>query len=170
MILPERAPNRLQSFDYSQNGAYFVTICTDGMRRILSEIKNSNTVLLPFGTIAEQVLLEMNGFYSVISIDKYVIMPNHIHLIITISAPEQPYVGDDLRASRNNCGHGSPGTSTPTISQLISTFKRFCNKRYGRNIWQRSFYDHIIRSEEDYITHLQYINENPVKWENDEYY
>ena len=83
-------------------------------------------------------------------------MPNHIHLLIVV----------------NNAG-GQSRTPVPTransvISQFISTFKRFCNKEYGCNIWQARSYDHIIRTVQDYEDHLRYILENPLRWELDE--
>ena len=102
-------------------------------------------------------LKELNEFYDNINVEKYVIMPNHIHFLLVVS---------------NN---GSPRTSTPTrqtsaVSHFVSTFKRFCNKEYGENIWQRGFYDHIIRGRDDYEEHLRYIHENPVNWYYDELY
>ncbi len=86
-------------------------------------------------------------------------MPNHLHILIRIDTGLE----------------GSSGTPTPTNSKIaayVSTLKRMTNKQIGSNIWQRSYYDHIIRNEEDYINHLQYIDENPRKWliGKDEYY
>ncbi len=151
MALPKRKELRLQSYDYSQTGVYFITICTRDKNRILSEVRNEKPVLLPFGFISEKYIKEIGNYYDNVRFDNYVIMPNHIHVLISISG-------------------GSSGTPTPTISQIVSTFKRFCNKDFGGNIWQRSFFDHVIRNDEDYLRHLQYINENPKKWENDEYF
>ena len=79
-------------------------------------------------------------------------MPNHIHLIIQIGVD------------------GVPGTAHPTVSRFIGLMKRYINKEIENNIWQKSFYDHIIRNEEDYQRICQYIDENPIKWEEDELY
>ena len=162
MDLKKRKNARLMNYDYSKAGAYFVTICTENRQRILSRVENEKIILTSFGFTANKYLIGTNQFYDNINIVKYVIMPNHIHIIVSVS------VGDDLPGVPKN--NGSSGTPTPTISQVIGTFKRFCNKEYGKNIWQRSFYDHIIRNEADLLRHMQYIDENPKKWENDEYY
>ncbi len=86
-------------------------------------------------------------------IDKYVIMPNHIHLII--------------RIEKND---GVPRTAHPTVSRFVGTMKRFINQQLGENIWQKSFYDHIIRDENDYKTKWEYIENNPNRWAEDELY
>ncbi len=85
-----------------------------------------------------------------VSVEKYVIMPDHIHLLLFV---------DDI--------HGVSRTPRPTnsiIARTISGFKRLCNKEIGKNLWQTSFFDHIIRNEEDYIKHCEYIDNNPVSW------
>ena len=99
----------------------------------------------------------MNEFYENITVDQYVIMPNLIHILLSVR------------------DYGSPRTSTPTkqtsmVSQFVSTFKRFCNKENGMNIWQRGFHDHVIRGLEDYQEILKYIYENPMRWYYDELY
>ncbi len=162
--LPKRKPTRLKGFDYNATGAYFITLCTDKRRQILSRIvggdvlgATKNVELLPCGTVADKCIKQMNEFYGNLSVDSYVIMPNHIHLVL--------FVRKD----------GSPRTSTPTrqtsfVSHFVSTFKRFCNKEYGGNIWQRGFYDHVIRGREDYEEIVKYIYENPMRWYYDELY
>jgi REP element-mobilizing transposase RayT len=114
-----------------------------------------NIELLPYGEIADKYINQLNDFYDNIEIVRYVIMPNHIHIMLIVL--------DD----------GSPRTSTPTrqtsvVSHFVSTLKRFCNKEYGENIWQRHFNDHIIRNYEDYELHLRYIAKNPLFWDQDE--
>ena len=116
-----------------------------------------NVELLPYGIVADKYIKQMNEFYNNIIVDKYVIMPNHIHLIL--------FVRED----------GSPRTSTPTkqtsfVSHFVSTFKRFCNKEYGGNIWQRGFYDHVIRNQKDYEEIAEYICQNPACWCEDKLY
>ena len=162
--LPKRKRLRLKNFDYSTPGAYFITICTENRRKLLSQIVGAdvlggpqNVTLLPHGKIADKYINQLNEFYDDISIESYVIMPNHIHIMLVVF--------DD----------GSSGTSTPTrqhsrLSQFVSTLKRFCNKECGKNIWQRHFNDHIIRNREDYEEHLKYICENPMRWYYDELY
>ena len=153
---------RLATFDYNTPCAYFMTICTQNRKRILSEIKETaegvKSVLTPYGKIAEAQIQKMNRQYPDIKADAYVIMPNHIHLIL-ILWPNGP--------SR------TPVPTTPqntAISKYVSTFKRFTNKEIGSNIWQRRSYDHIIRDREDYVGVRKYIEENPLYWQQDELY
>ena len=161
---PQRKPTRLKCFDYNTASAYFITICTEQRRNVLSRIVGvdvlgdpDNVMLLPCGKIADRYIHQLHEFYDNISVEQYVIMPNHIHILLLVS--------DD----------GSPGTSTPTrqtatVSHFVSTLKRFCNKEYGENIWQRSFYDHVIRGRRDYEEIAEYIANNPRKWALDKLY
>ena len=97
----------------------------------------------------------MNNIYNHLKMDNYVIMPNHIHLLISI----------------DSCGtSGSPSPTTATIPAFVGALKRFVNKEMGKNIFQRSFHDHIIRNEKDYLEHYTYIENNPAKWEEDHLY
>ena len=158
MIL-HRKPNRLRNYDYSSQGVYFITVCTIDRKCILSQIVGGGVLDAPkiqlseYGKIIENQITVMNSIYNNINVEDFVVMPNHIHMLLVVS--------------------GSSGTPTPTnsaVPSFISTFKRFCNKQIGCNIWQRSYYDHIIRDEEDYINHLRYIDDNPAKWLEDKYY
>ena len=162
--LAKRKDLRLKEYDYSDVGLYFLTICTDNRRKILSNIVGVDVPddpcveLTAYGEIVDKCINQLNDFYDNISVEQYVIMPNHIHLILFVHQ------------------NGSPRTSTPTVRQhsvvpaFVSTLKRFCNKEIGENIWQRGFYDHIIRDKRDYEEISKYICENPLKWEFDEMY
>ena len=153
----------MQKFDYNSIAVYFVTLCTQNRRCILSRVVGTGvldcprTELTAYGKIAEKYIKQLNDFYDHISIEKYVIMPNHIHMLLFIK------------------GNGQSRTPVPTransaFSHFISTFKRFCNKEYGENIWQARSNDHIIRNREDYDKHVRYIYDNPLQWHYDELY
>ena len=140
-----------------------MTICTSNRKCILSRIVGAgaldgpNGELLPYGKIADKHLKEISAHYENLSVASYVIMPNHIHILLCID------------------GRGPSRTPAPTlqnsaVSRFVSTFKRFCNREYGENIWQAHFYDHIIRDQADFDKHLQYIYENPFGWQKDELY
>ncbi len=169
--LPERKSTRLKCFDYSSKGAYFVTICTKNRAEILSTVVGGDVLdapdcikLLPYGEIAEKYMQQLNDFYDNIKIDSYVIMPDHIHAIIFVNPNRETN-------QRNGASRTSPPTRQhSTIPQVISTFKRFCNKEYGENIWQESYYDHVIRDKNDYETRRKYIYENPIRWRHDKLY
>jgi REP element-mobilizing transposase RayT len=148
---------RLKNYDYSTNGKYFVTFCVKDMKCVLSSVVGSGDldapelVLSEYGMIIDKNIVTMNGIYNDINAEKYIIMPNHVHMIIDID-------------NNNNGASGSPLPTDSKLSRYIGTLKRFCNKKIGKNIWQTGFYDHIIRNKDDYCYHLQYIDENPKKW------
>lgn len=157
---PIRKPTRLKNFDYSAAGYYFITICTKEKQKILCDIVGGGAhdapkiVLSGTGEIVEKYILSSNNIDN-LTVDKYVIMPNHIHLILAVE---------------NNGMSRAPSPTNNIISHAISTLKRFVNKEVGRNIFQRSFHDHIIRGENDYREIWEYIETNPQKWETDEFY
>ena len=166
-----RKSTRLKYFDYNSAGAYFITICTQNRRCILSEIVGTGVLDCPYaeltkyGEIADKYIKQISNFYEYLSVESYVIMPNHIHLLLIIKDTE--CVNKEI---------GQSGTPVPTnvkransiLSQFVSTFKRFCNKEYGENIWQSRTYDHIVRDSEDYEAYMRYIYENPIRWYCDE--
>lgn len=162
-ILPKRKSTRLKNYDYSAPGMYFVTICTKDRKCLLGNIVGygdfdvPQMILSEYGKILDKYLKLMNEKYSHIVIDKYIIMPNHFHLILNIV----DYVS------------GASGTAAPynsEISKFVSLLKRYCNISCGKNIWQRSYHDHIIRGDEDYRKILEYIDTNVLKWEQDCFY
>ena len=182
MELPFRKRTRLQNYDYSTPGYYFITICTHNRAKILSDIvpavcpgghtlhpmsdHSSDFVgrgipdapqiqLSAYGKIVQGQLESMAQFYDDIILEKYVVMPNHIHLLIHIKGHLDP--DESSRANER-------------ISRFVGTFKRFCNRQIGHNIWQTSFHDHVIRGEADYQQIWMYIETNPARWEKDCFY
>ena len=161
MSLPRRKNIRLKNFDYSSDGAYFITICVKERRKILSNIVGTGVpdcpqvILLSHGIIAEKYINQLGNFYENISIDKYIIMPDHIHLLLSITSDEK-HLADKSPKKANN--------TNSLIPKFISSFKRFCNKEYGENIWQQRYYDHVVRNQDDYIEILEYIENNPINW------
>ena len=155
MELPKRKNIRLKDCDYSQNGAYFLTICVKDRHEFLGKIVGTNYVrpqLSEHGIVVEREIAILNSTYKNVKVDNYVVMPNHIHMIIFITA------------------ENGRTQFVPTISQIIKQFKGAITKKIGVSFWQPRFHDHIIRDEEDYQNHWRYINENPIKWRDDEYY
>ena len=166
--LPKRKPTRLKNFDYSSTGAYFVTICIQDRQQILSKIEKVLpadhmvgeglappaeylVTLKPCGEAVKEQLLALPHRFSNVSIENYIIMPDHIHAIIFI---------------KNEAGGASP---SPTLNDIICAFKslssRICKKQYGiEKTFQRSYAEHIIRDRDDYETRKKYILENPMRW------
>ncbi|MCL2392672.1 MAG: transposase [Oscillospiraceae bacterium] len=150
---------RLESHDYSSAGYYFVTICTKDKGDILGTIVGANCVrpdLSKYGELVEKEISTLSATYDFVRVNKYVIMPNHIHMIIVL----------------DDCHGNSAGRTqfAPTISRVIKQFKGAITKQIGQSMWQRSFHDHIIRSNADYQRIWQYIDENPERWTEDCYY
>ena len=164
----ERKATRLPEYDYNTAGAYFVTICTKNRRCILSKIvgaihESPLVELMPYGRIVDAIIVSLPDRYG-IKIKKYVIMPNHIHLLISIEAE-----------FLNGAILESPLQKHSTLSKAIGYLKMNASKEihkqgYNDQIWQRGFYDHIVRNDDDYNAIWQYIDENPIKWELDKFY
>ena len=181
-----RKTMRLYGADYDREGIFFLTICTKSRKCILSRIVGTGVLdgpksptdipekqilvgtgvpdgphieLLPHGKTAEKFIRQLNDFYEYITVQSYVIMPNHIHLLLAVSSREEG-------PSRTPV----PTVQNSTVSRFVSTFKRFSNKEYGGNIWQYRSHDHIIRDREDHERHVGYILENPMHWSTDELY
>ena len=166
--LPQRKRLRLKNFDYSTPGAYFVTVCTHNRKCTLSRVvgaihESPEIQLTEYGKIVDR-LINTIPRQSLATIDRYVIMPNHIHLVIMITD------SDELRAIRE-----SPLRGRSIISKTIGYIKMNASKeihnRYGNEmVWQRGFHDHIIRNRNDYEKISKYIFENPIIWQYDCFY
>ncbi|MBO5797558.1 MAG: transposase [Clostridia bacterium] len=155
MERPVRQPNRLKEWDYSHPGAYFVTICTKGRECLFWRDVGANCVrpLSKTGCIVQREIARWNETYEQVQIDKYVVMPNHIHVLLRI-------VPDANGRTQ----------FAPTLSRMVKQFKGAVTKQIGMPLFQRSFHDHIIRDERDYQMIWQYIDQNPLKWELDCFY
>lgn len=144
-----RKPNRLPDYDYNANGAYFITICTQNRRKILSDIvgDDAHIVPKPYGCIVEKYIRNAS------EIVKYVIMPDHIHLIIQLD---------------KGAMWASPPTERKTqqnrVSTIVRSIKVLTTKEVGEPLFQRSYYDHVIRNQKDFDEVWKYIDNNPRKW------
>jgi REP element-mobilizing transposase RayT len=163
---------RLRAYDYSQDGAYFVTICTLNRLCIFGGIDSGTMILNENGIIAQQCLQEIPTHYPNAICQHFVVMPNHVHGIIELNIRTAP-VGA-LHATPlppNRMSQISPAAgSIPTIvrSYKSAVTQRIHQTGYLGMIWQRNYYEHIIRDDENYKRIVEYIETNPVKWEDDE--
>ena len=148
-------------------------MCTKDKQQIFGNIVGEGFHALPhvrLSKIGKEVdnTIKYIGKYDFINMDKYVIMPNHVHIIISFEYPA------------GGCGNPPLQAENPTyppLQEIIKRLKTYTNKQYNKlsnrndlKLWQRSFHDHIIRNENDYKTIWEYIENNPFKWEHDRYY
>ena len=158
---------RLKDYDYSNGGMYYITICTQNRECILSEIVGADSIsaqltLTNVGEMINNVYLNLENQFKNIKLHDYIIMPNHIHGIVEICASERA----DME-------------SAPTANKIIQTFKRYTTieyikgvkqgiyKPFNKRIWQRNYYEHIIRNEDELDKIIAYIKCNPFNWAND---
>ena len=147
---------RLQGYDYSRAGVYFLTICTKDSEMFLGKVVSGKMILNDYGKIVECELLKTAEILKV-EIPKYVIMPNHVHLIAFVSTHTSISTSSLLRSKQ-------------VIPQVVQGFKAAVTRRIGFSLWQRSYFDNIINNEEEYKKIDKYIENNPVTWEKDRFY
>lgn len=173
MTLPKRKNHRLQGYDYAQCGCYFVTICTHNRKRLLCDIVGSDALVAPT-SIGKKVIECWNNIAALNSnviLDKFVLMPNHIHGILILQNPDETPDNTkqyDFQLTERRGRRSLPGL----IKDFKSVTTRHFKRMYGAStpLWQTSFYDTVIRSDRMYQDIWQYIDENPLKWQLDEYY
>ena len=170
-----RKPNRIPGWDYSSSGYYFVTFCTEKRKPILSSIRPKQDIsplgshpphrqtelekilyqtwLSPIGIKTEEYIRKIEEKYPSVNLHHYVIMPNHVHLLLQIKEEEE-------------------GEAQRSLSVIIGQLKGAVRKCFPHPIWQKGFYDHVIRGEWDYGKKYRYIDKNPLIWllKEDEYF
>ena len=186
--LPKRKPNRLKNYDYSQNGAYFVTICAKNREELFGSVVpvgatvpgcfatppvRPQVVLNDIGDAVETAILHNNRNDFII--DRYVIMPNHIHMIVVMSSEAgdrgRVEAGDRGRVEAGDRGRVEAGDRGRSPLQTeIRNMKAYITKKIGFSPWQKSFHDHIIRDENGYRRIAEYVENNPQTWTEDCFY
>ena len=148
MTFYSRKSPRIPNYDYSTENYYFITICTYEKRCIFGNTSELNL----FGKIAREQICELSSHYESVKVDKYVVMPNHIHLILVLE-------------------NGNADKAEQIIAQYKSGVSRQIHKiAPNLQVWQRSFHDHIIRNQKRYEKIWMYIETNPLRWEKDCFY
>ena len=168
--LNKRKDIRLKHYDYSSPGTYFVTICTENKKNYFWNedlnpqeftwhsvgancVRPQNLPLSDLGKLVFDELEHWNKTYKNVSLHSFIIMPNHLHIMVAISPDE---IGRTQFA--------------PTLERMVKQFKGAVTKKVGKSIWQKSFIEHIVRNKKDYETKANYIYENPIRWHYDELY
>jgi REP element-mobilizing transposase RayT len=159
---------RLKSYDYSLAGAYFITVCTQDRACSLGEIVNGEMRLNDAGEIAVSVWREISEHFPSVATDEFVVMPNHIHGILVVAdASVRATHASPLPALRGRAS----GPSQRSIGAIVGSFKSAAAKRInesrgtvGVSVWQRNYYEHVIRGDDALNRVRQYIIDNPAQW------
>ena len=193
-----RVPSaRLQSWDYSSNAAYFITICTAKRTHFFGQIINGKMNLSEQGKLANQYWLEIPDHFSFVFLDEFIVMPNHMHGIIIINKPlnnDGDYISDDSGVSNVETGralslqpqqsaksergkqphHRFRNQGKNTISSMVGSYKSAVTKKCNENNfsfgWQSRFHDHIIRDNDEFNRIRNYIANNPANREQDKFF
>ncbi len=172
MNYPKRKQIRLQQYDYSNSGAYFVTICTHNRECFFGEINNKKIKYSEFGKIAyseienTQIKYENNG----IQFENYIVMPNHIHMIITINSLTYETKTNEFSKPIKNSLATIIGNYKSAVTRKINRLIKTDIDSNFHNIWQRGYYEHIIRNEKSYQEISEYIDNNVFLWKEDSLY
>ena len=186
---------RLNNYDYTNQGAYFVTICTCHRECLFGEIKNSHVELLPVGEIVNKEWNHIHDRHKNVELDAFVVMPNHIHGIIIINehvgAPlagtlydatgalshagnQNNNISNKRAGAANRAGTSrAPARGAPTLGDAIGSFKSLCTYRCRKSLldvsklWQRNYYEHVIRNDKEMNEIRFYIQNNPLQWDLD---
>ena len=179
LILPQRRKSiRLKGYDYSQAGLYFITICIQNRENLLGKIENDKMILNDAGKMVIKIFNEIPNDYTNTRLHEYIIMPNHFHAIIEIVGADSISAQNMDLIKRAEMDSAPTGTKT-TIPNIIQSFKRHTTIKYidgvknnnwqsfNKRLWQRNYWEHIIRNEKSYIEISEYIINNPINWKND---
>ena len=145
--LPVRKRIRIKDYDYSKENIYFITICIKDRLELLGEIREEEIELTQEGRIVENNINKIEEIYYNAIIHEYIIMPNHIHILLEIKNKKET-----------------------TISKIIKHYKSNVSREITYSIWQKSFYEHIVRNEKEYLKIVEYIQNNIINWKNDKYF
>ncbi len=164
--LPKRVSLRLPDYDYSQSGAYFVTICVQARKSLLGSVVKEEMQLNDYGKMVVDCWQDLKDHFQDIELDAFVLMPNHVHGIIMISGGETP------PARKRECiAGGETPPLRPTLGQIVGYLKYQSTKKInglrgkqGERVWQRGYFEHVIRNEESLNRIREYIATNPLRW------
>lgn len=167
----ERKQLRLAGYDYKKAGLYYVTLCTYGRLCLFGKISNEKMLLNDAGRMLHETWTNLPKHFTNVYLDSFIIMPNHLHAIVILS--------ESLSRLRKFVTAQRPSPTNCSLSSIIKSFKTYTTRQYIENIrqhgwpafkkklWQRSFYEHIIRNDTNLLNIQQYIADNPLKWDLD---
>ncbi|HJT25192.1 MAG TPA: transposase [bacterium] len=169
---PQRKSIRLKNYDYSTPGYYFVTICTEGRKCLLGEIHDGKMELNPLGEKVQAVWSDLPKHCPGVELDIFVVMPNHLHGVLALNVG----AGSHARPGAGQAQRPAPTLSLPDVIQRFKSFSTHLYREtlaktgnsFSTKLWQRNYYEHVIRRDESLEKIRKYIQENPLKWDLDE--
>jgi REP element-mobilizing transposase RayT len=179
---------RLKDYDYSQSSLYFITICSQDRRCLFGEIADGAMILNDAGQMIHDHWSTLPNRFNSIELHEFIVMPNHFHGIVKLVSEQTvgaPLVGALVERHQIGQPQGIAPTVheiNPTIGDVIGAFKSLTTNEniagvkqkswppFNKKLWQRNYYEHIIRSEQSYLEIAEYIQNNPLKWLEDKYY
>ena len=169
---PQRRSVRLKCYDYSQPGAYFITICTHDRECIFGDVVDGEMRLNEFGKVVAKCWDDLRDHYPLVATDAFVMMPNHVHGIVVLT-DDADNVGAGFEPARKTCMKHV--VARRPLSEIVRGFKTFSSRRVnemrgmrGTPVWQRNYYEHVIRNEKELTEIRHYIINNALKWDVDE--
>ena len=174
--LPNRRSIRLRNYDYSQAGAYFVTICVEGRKPLYGEVCNGCMVRSPAGDAVASCWYEIPRHYLEVELDEFVVMPNHMHGIVVIASCRSERAAGAATMCRGRPTHAPPGSDVMAapahnLGTILGSYKSAVTKAVNAlrcsqrvPVWQRGYFEHVVRSEEELNRIREYIASNPANW------
>jgi putative transposase len=171
--------SRLQNFNYSTPGFYFITICTLNKNNFFGKIINNHMELSKMGLIANQCLIDIPNHFKNVLLNEYVVMPNHVHILLNLEKTKFNHVETHHDASltkryNNYFYHRIAIRSSQAIPLIIKQFKSAVTKEINPKIiffaWQPRYHDHIVKDKQELIKIKNYIINNPINWQKDKFY
>jgi putative transposase len=161
---------RLPNFDYTQSGAYFITMVTHKRFCLFGVIENNNIRHNLAGQCIDSILQSLPNHFPIV-LNKWVVMPNHVHVMVTIQNEHKPTIDDPIVMELSH----PLGTRARSIGAIVQNFKSISTRRihsagnnFNESIWQRNYYEHVVRDQNDFDRIIEYIENNPANWDNDE--
>ncbi len=185
--LPVRKHIRLKNYDYSSYGYYFITICTKNRECLFGDISNNIMTLSDYGLIAENNIISIPEHIKNVRIDNYIVMPNHVHILLIVdnddnlnvatryivsdNSDKSPIYTNNMKDERTPYMVSLQQKSKQIVPKTIQQYKASVSRNIGiAGLWQSKYHDHIIRNETEYQKIWQYIYENPIRWTTDKFY
>ena len=177
---------RLKGYDYAQAGAYYVTVCTHERAHLFGDVVNAEMVPSPAGAVVQRCWDAISSHMPMVALDEFIVMPNHVHGIVVITDGPVPVVADDVVGAGNFpplrnappppvSSQKMPVMPKGSLGHIMQTFKAAVSRQAirdglierGRPVWQRGYYEHIIRDDGEYERIADYIRDNPANWPTD---